>query len=156
VALPRVDVGTATVQEGDSGSRTYEVPVDVSGSGTGELNLYLLDPVTGDSTSREVAVTPGTTSIRLPVPVTGDRLYGVDERRVVSAKAVSGTLIGSYEGGLTVVDEDVLPALTMQPVAQSGELRFRVTLAGPAETAAYLYLRPRRIRSRSYPGTLLR
>ncbi|WP_086785819.1 hypothetical protein, partial [Streptomyces caniscabiei] len=42
--LARVDVGHLSVEEGDSGTRTYQVPVQVSGSGTGEVRLFVDEP----------------------------------------------------------------------------------------------------------------
>ena len=42
-ALPRVDIGRLTVEEGDSGTRTYHVPVQVSGHGAGTARFYVVD-----------------------------------------------------------------------------------------------------------------
>ncbi|WP_234373062.1 hypothetical protein [Streptomyces sp. H-KF8] len=38
--LTRVDIGRLTVKEGDSGSRTYQVPVRITGKNAGAVRLY--------------------------------------------------------------------------------------------------------------------
>ncbi|MCZ0982299.1 hypothetical protein O1L60_34695 [Streptomyces diastatochromogenes] len=38
--LTRVDIGRLTVAEGNSGVRTYRVPVTVSGRGSGQVRLF--------------------------------------------------------------------------------------------------------------------
>ncbi|OLZ74534.1 hypothetical protein AV521_02535 [Streptomyces sp. IMTB 2501] len=43
-ALPRVDVGRATVDAGDSGVRTFPVPVEVTGHGRGQVRVYAVGP----------------------------------------------------------------------------------------------------------------
>lgn len=58
-ALPRVDIGHTTVKEGDSGVRTYQVPVRVSGRGTGQVRVYVVDPVTGEAKGHLLSVHPG-------------------------------------------------------------------------------------------------
>ena len=58
-ALPRIDIGRLKVKEGDSGVRTYRVPVRVSGKGSGTVRLYVLDPATGKAKDRLVTVRPG-------------------------------------------------------------------------------------------------
>ncbi len=51
-ALPRVDVGRTIVKEGDSGTRTYRIPVEISGHGIGQVRVYVLDPTaSGPSTA---------------------------------------------------------------------------------------------------------
>lgn len=48
--LSRVDIGRLSVKEGDSGTRTYHIPVFVSGQGSGEVWLFAPTPGTHDVT----------------------------------------------------------------------------------------------------------
>ncbi|MEU6127372.1 hypothetical protein, partial [Streptomyces sp. NPDC047123] len=132
VALPRVDIGRLTVEEGDSGVRTYNVPVRVSGQGSGTVRLFVPDPGTGASTHRTVKVSPGT-RVDVPVQVRGDTRYGYDVRYDALAKAVRGAVVGSHHGGVTAKNDDPLPKVTLVPVkdrvTEGKTLRWRMTLA---------------------------
>ncbi|HYN96459.1 MAG TPA: hypothetical protein VES42_21670 [Pilimelia sp.] len=105
-ALPRVDLGELTVLEGNSGTTTYQVPARVSGSGTGQVRVFVVDPATGLSTARLVNVSPGSTTISIPIPVTGNTQPGDGRTYVVAARAVRGVLVGDAFGTLTVQDDD--------------------------------------------------
>jgi hypothetical protein len=105
-ALPRVDLGELTVAEGNSGTVTYQVPARVSGSGSGQVRVYVVDPVTGLSTARVVTVSPGSTTIAIPIPVTGNTQAGDGRTHIVAAKAVRGVQVGDAYGMLTVRDDD--------------------------------------------------
>jgi len=137
VSLPRIDIGELTVAEGDAGTRTYQVPVKVTGRGTGQVRMFLSDANTGETTSWLVAVRPGTRTIRVPVKVTGDTRYGAGETAVLNAKAVRGTVIGDYVGGVLVNDDDPAPRITVEPVAdrvaEGGTLSWRIRLSAAAE-----------------------
>ncbi|MDG4786969.1 hypothetical protein O7626_13690 [Micromonospora sp. WMMD1102] len=108
VSMPRVDLGERTVQEGNSGTVTYQVPAQVSGSGsgTGQVRVFVVDPVTGLATASLVNVTSGSTTIAVPVPVTGNTQPGDGRRYVVAVKAVQGVSVGDAYGMLTVQDDD--------------------------------------------------
>jgi hypothetical protein len=142
-SLPRIDVGQLTVAEGDSGSRTYQVPVKVTGRGAGQLRLFVLDAQTYESKSWLATVRPGARSIPVPVEVKGDTLYGSDEASIVGAKAVRGLVIGDYQGGVTVDDDDPAPTVTIEPVAdrvaEGGTLTWRFRLSAAAETGIFVY-----------------
>jgi hypothetical protein len=135
-ALPRVDIGRLTVKEGDSGERTYRVPVRVSGQGSGQVRVYVVDPVTGAAADRLVTVRPGGRDIDLPVRVKGDRLFAYDMAHDVVVKAVRGTVVGSHRGGVTAENDDPMPRLTVTPVAdrvtEGRPLTWRVQLSEPA------------------------
>jgi hypothetical protein len=105
-ALPRVDLGELTVQEGDSGTVTYQVPARVSGSGNGQVRVFVVDPVTNIATASVVAVPPGSTTIAIPIQVTGNTQAGDGRTYIVAVKAVSGASIGDAYGALTVEDDD--------------------------------------------------
>ncbi|RSM67858.1 hypothetical protein DMB66_14880 [Actinoplanes sp. ATCC 53533] len=137
VSLPRIDIGELRVAEGDAGTRTYQVPVKVTGRGTGQVRMFLTDGNTSETRSWLVAVRPGTRTIRVPVEVTGDTLYGAGEASVLNAKAVRGTVIGDYIGGVLVNDDDPAPRITVEPVAdrvaEGGTLSWRIRLSAAAE-----------------------
>ncbi|MFI0163130.1 hypothetical protein [Streptomyces sp. NPDC017095] len=137
-ALPRVDVGRTTVDEGDSGTRTYRVPVQVTGrGGSGRVRVYVLDPATGRTTDRLVTVRPGGQDIDVPVQVTGNTRYGTDVSHDVLVKAVRGARVGSYRGGVTVHDDDPAPTMTVTPVAgkvtEGKTLTWRLSLSEPVD-----------------------
>ena len=136
-ALPRVDIGRLVVEEGDSGSVTYHVPVQVSGHGSGKVRFSVLNPETGQSTDRLVTVRPGSTPIDVPVEVKGDTRFGYGDVYDVLAKAVRGAVIGSYRGGVTALNDDPEPAVALTPVKDQGiegsTLTWRISLSAPAE-----------------------
>ncbi|MDX2546034.1 hypothetical protein ACOT81_40160 [Streptomyces sp. WI04-05B] len=146
-ALPRVDLGRLIVKEGDSGTRTYRVPVRITGQGGGTVRLYAQNPGTDTMTSRLVTVRPGEQSIDVPVTVTGDTLYDYDVWRSVFVKAVRGAVIGSYSGGVNVENDDPRPTVTITPVAdrvtEGQPLTWRATLSAPSRTEMYAYLEVR-------------
>lgn len=144
VALPRVDVGQLTVDEGASGTRTYQVPVKVSGKGTGQVRLFLTDPRSYKTTVTVATVKPSTRSIKVPIKVTGNKRYGNDLRHALQAKAVTGTVIGDYTGGALVRDDDPMPVVTVEPVAdtvtEGASLTWRVKLSAVADGWIYVSL----------------
>ncbi|MFF7528416.1 hypothetical protein ACFZB2_04785 [Streptomyces bobili] len=139
VALPRVDVGRLKVDEGDSGTRTHQIPVRVSGEGQGDgqVRLFVSDPVTGRTTVRPVRIRPGDSVVDVPVEVEGNTRHADDLSHHVYVKAVSGAVVGSHVGGLTVRNDDPRPEVTVTPLADrvtEGEsLTWRVTLATAAD-----------------------
>lgn len=64
--LPRVDIGRLTVKEGDSGTLTYHIPVQVSGHGSGTVRFSVLDPDTGQAKDELVTVRPGSSPSTCP------------------------------------------------------------------------------------------
>ncbi|MGW3210285.1 alpha/beta hydrolase family protein [Streptomyces sp. NPDC001135] len=132
-ALPRVDIGRRAVAEGDAGVRTYRVPVRVSGHGSGQVRVYVVDPATGKAGNRLVTVHPGGHDIDVPVEVKGNTRYGTDVSYDVLVKAVRGAVVGSYRGGITVHDDDPAPAMTVTPVAdrvtEGKSLKWRLSLS---------------------------
>ncbi|MCX4767096.1 hypothetical protein OG562_40255 [Streptomyces sp. NBC_01275] len=136
-ALPRVDIGRLTVKEGDSGTRTYHIPVQVSGHASGKVRFYVVDPATGAAREKVLTVRPGATPIDVPVEVKGDTRYGDDLQHDLLAKAVRGAVVGSYRGGVTAQNDDPAPKVTLTPVADrvtEGEsLTWRITLSETAD-----------------------
>lgn len=136
-ALTRVDVGRLSVKEGDSGERTYRVPVEVSGRGSGQVRVFVTDPVTDRVTVRLVTVRPGGHGIDVPVKVTGNTRYGEDLAHDVLVKAVRTSVVGSHRGGVTAENDDPVPTLGVTPVAdrvtEGKPLKWRVTLSAAAD-----------------------
>ncbi|MFD0310061.1 hypothetical protein [Streptomyces sp. NPDC127119] len=135
-ALPRVDVGRTIVEEGDSGTRTYRIPVEVSGHGSGQVRVYVLDPDSGRAENRLVTVRPGSHAIDVPVQVKGDTLYSYDVVHDIAVKAVHHAVVGKHRGGVTVGNDDPEPVVTLSPVADrvtEGEsLIWRLSVDAPA------------------------
>jgi hypothetical protein len=135
--LPRVDVGRTTVKEGDSGSRTYRVPVRISGQGSGTVRVHVLDRDTGLGTEKLVTVRPGGNAIDVPVEVRGDTRFGIDVDHDIAVKAVRNAVVGSHRGGVTAENDDPEPVVTLTPVADrvtEGEtLTWRLSLDQPAD-----------------------
>ncbi|MEU5320929.1 hypothetical protein AB0G67_29850 [Streptomyces sp. NPDC021056] len=135
-ALPRVDVGRTVVKEGDSGTVTYRIPVRVSGHGSGQVRVYVLDPDSGAATEKLVTVKPGGNTVDVPVEVKGDTTFGYDVQHDIAVKAVRGAVVGAHRGGITVENDDPEPVITLAPVADrvhEGEtLKWRLSLAEPA------------------------
>ncbi|MEU0206160.1 hypothetical protein [Streptomyces canus] len=116
-ALPRVDVGRTIVKEGDSGTRTYRIPVEISGHGSGQVRVYVLEPDSGRAESRLVTVRPGSHAIDVPVEVKGDTDYGYDVEYDIAVKAVHNAVVGKHRGGVTAENDDPEPVITLTPVA---------------------------------------
>ncbi|WP_411074830.1 hypothetical protein [Streptomyces sp. cmx-4-7] len=137
-ALPRVDIGRLTVDEGDSGVRTHRVPVRVSGQGSGQVRLFVPRPDGEGVTSRLVTVRPGRQDIDIPVEVRGNTRFGYDTAHDAFVKAVRGAVVGAHRGGVTARNDDPLPVVTVTPVAADvteGEaLTWRGTLSAAADT----------------------
>ncbi len=108
VSLPRVDLGELTVQEGDSGTATYQVPAKVTGSSSGnsQVRVFVVDPVTNIATASVVAVPPGSTTISIPIQVAGNTQPGDGRSYLVAVKAVREASAGDVYGQLTVQDND--------------------------------------------------
>ncbi|MEV5148238.1 hypothetical protein AB0L14_28575 [Streptomyces sp. NPDC052727] len=135
--LARVDLGRLSVKEGDSGVRTYRVPVRVSGHGSGQVRVYVMDPVTGEAKDRLVTVRPGRDDIAVTAQVKGNKRFGYDVTHDVLVKAVHGTVVGSHRGGVTARNDDPLPKMSVTPLAdrvtEGQTLRWKVSLSQPAD-----------------------
>ena len=142
VALPRVDVGSLAVDEGDAGTRTHRVPVSVRGRGAGQVRIFVIDGTTLETRSWVATVRPGDRSVPVPIRVTGNTRYGEDRFSAIGAKAVRGLVVGDFIGQAVVTDDDPAPAVTVTPVAaavaEGGTLRWRLTLSTPADVEIFL------------------
>ncbi|GAA3778413.1 alpha/beta hydrolase family protein [Streptomyces phyllanthi] len=138
--LARVDVGRMTVKEGDSGTRTYRVPVQVSGTGSGKVRLFLSRPGSEYPVEHTVTVQPGA-PVDVSVTVEGNTRYGGEVYHPLAVKAVRGAVVGSHRGGVVVEEDDPRPTVTVTPVADQvaeGEpLVWRITLSNAADVPLY-------------------
>ncbi|MGW7166774.1 hypothetical protein ACWGH3_16010 [Streptomyces sp. NPDC054884] len=138
--LARVDVGHLSVKEGDSGTRTYQVPVRVSGSGSGEVRLFVDEPGSDFPVARTVRVRAGT-QVDIPVTVEGNTRYGADADRRVAVKTVRGAVVGSFLGGVTAQNDDPQPTVTVTPVAdqviEGQPLVWRISLSAAADVVQW-------------------
>jgi hypothetical protein len=114
----------------------------VTGRGAGQVRLFLTDYTTFTTRSWTAEVEPGTRTIRVPVEVAGDTLFGSGDAFALNAKAVRGTVIGDYQGGVLARNDDPAPRITVEPVAdrvaEGGELSWRVRLSTVAETPIWV------------------
>ncbi|GAA3777659.1 hypothetical protein GCM10022225_76910 [Plantactinospora mayteni] len=144
--LPRLDIGTLEVAEGDSGTATYEIPVTITGRGGGAVRLFLLDETTYTSRSWLATVRPGERSIRVPIDVVGDTRWNYTERQTLTAKAERGFMVGSYLGGLSTLNDDPEPILSVESasvrVAEGETLTWRFSASELTETGIFTYALP--------------
>ncbi|TQM85263.1 hypothetical protein FHX81_7742 [Saccharothrix saharensis] len=138
VALPRVDVGALTVEEGDSGTRTVRFPVSVTGDGAASVRVFVQSEDGRSYTDQVLAVEPGQHEVGIPVQVNGNTRWSFDLRRVVLVKAVRGAVVGRYADRLTVPNDDPEPTITATPVTgavtEGGTLAWRLTLSSPTDS----------------------
>lgn len=139
----RVDVGDLAPQpEGDS-TRTVRVPLTVTGTGTGRIRVFVRDTHDGKVTSTLTRVPAGRT-VEVPIVVPGDTAYSYDSGYDVYAKELTGAVVGEWQGGVTVTDDDPVPVLTATAradgVTEGGRLAWRLTMSAPAEDELTAYL----------------
>ncbi|MEU4154990.1 hypothetical protein [Actinoplanes sp. NPDC026670] len=140
-ALDRIDVGEITVDEGDSGTAEYTVQVRSSGPKAAQVRLFLTDARTFLTTNWVADVKPGTSRIKVPVSVPGNTTYGGDRRYTVSAKAIRNAVVGDYDGGVVVREDEPAPDITITPsseVAEGSPLTWTASLSGPVDEYTYL------------------
>nr|WP_042182523.1 hypothetical protein [Kibdelosporangium sp. MJ126-NF4]CEL15038.1 putative secreted protein [Kibdelosporangium sp. MJ126-NF4]CTQ93366.1 putative secreted protein [Kibdelosporangium sp. MJ126-NF4] len=140
VALPRIDIGGLSVQEGDSGTRTYDVPVTVTGNGTGAVRLFVYED-DAKFTTQVFTVKPGQQTLKVPLNVTGNTRWSYDTSRKILAKALQGTVSGRYIGGLMVLNDDPEPEVTIAPshaeTTEGGALKWTLTTSAVADSPLY-------------------
>ncbi|MFI6642808.1 alpha/beta hydrolase family protein [Streptomyces sp. NPDC050504] len=135
--MPRVDFGRLTVKEGDSGERTYRIPVRVSGKGSGQIRLFTSRSDSEQIQSRLVTVRAGVQDVNVPVKIRGNTRYGYDMGYDAFAKSVRGAVIGSHHGGVMTLNDDPMPDVVVKPVAdrvtEGQALKWRMTLSAPSD-----------------------
>ncbi|MFC0070171.1 hypothetical protein ACFFQW_40730, partial [Umezawaea endophytica] len=146
VALPRVDLGALTVEEGDSGAKTVRFPVSVTGSGAGAVRVFVQNEGDAAYAERLVEIEPGQRELEIPVQVNGNTRWNLEARRTVLVKPVRGAVVGRYADRLTVSNDDPEPTFTATPVTdvvtEGGALTWRMTLSAPADRVLTVVGRP--------------
>ncbi len=144
--LPQVDVAHLTVDEGDR-DHLVRLPLTVRGPahGAGRLWVEIVDPNTSDLPTRMVIDVPaGAKHVYVDVPVAGDDRDDYDTDYVVAVKPVRGLAVGDYAGGVTVLDDDPPPTLTVTPIRTSvlegRTLSWRLDLSAPSDVGVFLEL----------------
>jgi hypothetical protein len=140
---PTINIGDATVTEGDAGTVDAAFAVTLSASSPGPVTVAFATAdgtatAPGDYTPTTGVLTfaPGTTALAVTVSVIGDVLDENDETYFVNLSAPTGGDIGDGQGLGTIIDDDGVAADT------TGELRHgtRITgdlAAGPNDTDDY-------------------
>jgi hypothetical protein len=145
--LPRVDVGTLSVDEGDSGTKKYTVPVRVSGSRSGTVQFFLTDPATLAVTTKTVTVRAGRSVVSIPVRIGGNTRYSETVVHTLKAKALTSSMVGAHSGTLEVRNDDPFPKVSLEPtgtqVKEGKTLTWRLRLSTAADSEINFTLTPR-------------
>ncbi|MEV6604798.1 hypothetical protein [Kutzneria sp. NPDC051319] len=139
--LTRVDLGTLKAAEGDSGSKTYQIPVTVTGEAGGTLKLFRADASGRNYTEQALTLAPGQHTVDVPAIVVGNTRWSADYTVGAQIKAAKGTVVGSYQGGVTVTNDDPVPTVTVAPTASTaagGALNWHISLSAPADSDIYV------------------
>jgi hypothetical protein len=131
-ALPRIDVGAVRLKEGDSGTTTVDLPLTVTGSGRGQVRVFI-----NNETSTVVTVKPGDHRLTVPFDVPANTRYGEDTRVLLHAKAIRGLVVGNYFGTSVVEDDDPPPTVVVDSTAhvtEGAKMRWSIRLAEPADS----------------------
>jgi len=111
--------------------------VSVTGNGAATVRLFVFgedDAVT----TRLFTARPGQQTVEIPFEVTGNTRWSLNSNLLVLAKAIHGVVIGGYTGGLTVLNDDPMPTVTITPdagtVAEGGVLRWTATSSAVADS----------------------
>jgi hypothetical protein len=133
LVLPRIDVPTVSVREGDAGTRRVTVALRAVGGSTRAARSMWVG--IGDfsssgwsSTGRLVTLAPRQLSADLTFTVTGDTVHDADRVVSLGVKPVRGLVAGDWSGGLTVRNDDPQPSVSVTPVTtavtEAGTLRW--------------------------------
>jgi hypothetical protein len=147
--LPRLDVPSATVTEGSTGTRTVSVTLRTSGPGAGSgvrrFFLGVYDPRPGrHETRRIVTLARGQRTLTAKITYQGNTLHDFDVQVPIDIKPVVGLVAGDWVGGLTILDDDPQPPVSVTPVAtavtEGTSLRWRFTQARPSNVDTLIEL----------------
>ncbi len=132
--LPRLDVVDAEVLEGDNGDHIVNLKVDVQGAIAVPLRFWMgVSDAFGatPTTSKIVTLSPGDTSLNVPIHVDGDQRDDYDTSFTVMLRALHEAVTGHYVGTLRVRDDDPAARATVTSTATAVEgrpLRWTISL----------------------------
>ncbi len=142
--VPRVNVATLRVDEGDSPGQTYNVPITVDGAVTRDGSVWVTVVGIEGYRSYSLPVTPGATRFDIPVTFDGDDVPFGDRFIGVSVVAESNVVTGAYLGGLFVIDDEHWPTVTVDAAHVIGTeatgLRWTLHFDAPMQVDQQLYL----------------
>src|SRR5438876_1037160 len=112
-SLPVVSVGSASVLEGNAGSRMVWVPVTLSAPSTSTVSVHYAT-ASGTATagsdftgmSATLSFPAGVTSLPVPVTVNGDTTFEPSETFTVTLSAPVGATIARGAGVGTIINDD--------------------------------------------------
>jgi hypothetical protein len=143
-SYPVLSIGSATVDEGDSGTATatlalsldapFPLPVAVSFATVGGSATAGSDFLPASGT---VSIPPGVTTATLGIAIAGDREFEPDETLTVELSAPVHAVIGAGGGGITIRNDDapglvVSDVAVIEPVTGSKSAVFTATLSPPS------------------------
>jgi hypothetical protein len=134
--LPRIDVGSARVKEGDSGTTTIDLPLTVTGSGAGQVRVFI-----NNTTSTVLTVKPGDHRLTVPFSVPANNRFGDDTLVLLHAKAIRGLVVGNYFAPSVIEDDDPPPTVVVDPaseVTEGATMSWQIKLSEPADAYACL------------------
>lgn len=148
VAVARLSAATVTMREpGDGGDRVVRVPITVDGqvAAAGRVAVRLTTPG-GRTTWRQLAVPVGATRLSVPVHITADRRRTGTRRWAVALMAPAGVVVGRYDGGVVVLDDEPPIRIGVVPrtvtVREGEPLVWRLRLSRPAPEQMSVFLEP--------------
>jgi uncharacterized repeat protein (TIGR01451 family) len=146
-ALPQVFVNDVTLNEGDTGTTSFEFTVLLTRTNAEPVTV---DFTTADDTavapgdyapvSGTLTFAPGDTSETITVDVAGETLIEPDERFFLNLSNPDGATIGDSQAAGTIVNDDHPPVATIDDVSReegdSGttDFTFTVTLSKASDT----------------------
>ncbi|GAA1165512.1 hypothetical protein GCM10009606_48670 [Nocardioides aquiterrae] len=145
VRLPTIDVGDVRVAEGDGpGTVSASLPFTVNGEVTrpARFSVTTAGQQLGDVQRFMVDLAPGQTGGSIPIRYEADRRDDFGKLITqVSTWAVRNMMTDAYVGGLTVVDDDPTPRMTVRPVHRTVDegqpAEWAITLARPVDYDLY-------------------
>ena len=155
---PRVNIGSAVVNEGNSGTRNLTFTISLSRAsdqpfsvGYATANGTATAGTDYQSASGTLTFAPGETTKPVSVLVMGDRLGEVDEQLYVNLTNPTVPGIGVHQGVGTILDDE--PHITISDVSQKEGKRPQTTLFTFTVTLSVAYDQPVTVSFRTVDGT---
>jgi hypothetical protein len=153
---PALAVAQARIGAGTAGPAAWAAPLDraapltrttvpnrvaVTGAAAARRRLVATFFAGGPAVGRVVRLHPGQRTIDVPIVVSGNRIDDEDRTRIfVGLEALHGVSVGDYLGGVTVLDDDPDPVMTITrlvTVTKGQTLRWHVSLSVPTNRPVF-------------------